>query len=196
MSLVAVVMAAGYSKRFYGDKLIFPICGVPAILRVIHSLKDTEISDIRVVLRREEKSVEEIMPDDITLIYNDNAGEGMASSLRLAAQVSIDSGSDLMTVLGDQPLVSPKSLSKLVHELGKGEKGLISFSINGSPVSPVIFTRPYLHEIMKLKGDMGGKSILLGNKSDLKLLEFEDPWEGVDIDTRDAAEKMNGHLGC
>ncbi|MCL4341512.1 MAG: nucleotidyltransferase family protein [Candidatus Thermoplasmatota archaeon] len=196
MSLVAVVMAAGFSKRFHGDKLVFPICGVPAILRVINSLKDTGISDIRVVLRREEKRVEEMMLDNIVPIYNDNSEEGLASSLRLAAQAAIDSGKDLMTVLGDQPLVSPRSLSMLIHEFGKGEKRLISFSFNGNPVSPVIFARPYLQEIMKLKGDVGGKSILLRNKGDLTLLEFEDPWESEDIDTQDAAEKMNRHLGC
>ena len=196
MALVAFVMAAGYSKRFHGDKLLFPICGVPAILRVIYSLKGAGIQDIRVVLRRDEKRMAEMMPDNITLIYNDNSAEGMASSLRLAAQGAIDSGKDLMTVLGDQPLVSHKSLSRLVDEFVKGEKGLISFAINGNPVSPVIFTRTYLHEILKLKGDVGGKSILIGNKSDLKLLEFEDPWESEDIDTEDAAERMNRHLGC
>jgi molybdenum cofactor cytidylyltransferase len=136
------------------------------------------------------------MPEYVKLVYNVNADEGMASSLRLAAQEAMGSGKDLLTVLGDQPLVSPKSISRLIQEFEKGKSRLVSYSNHANPVSPVIFSRVYLPDILKLRGDVGGKSILLGNTGDLSLLEFEDPWEAEDIDTPEAAEKVKQHLGC
>lgn len=196
MKLLTAIMAAGYSRRFNGQKLVRNICGIPSILRVINSLHATGIEEISVVLRPDDLILRSLIPEGVSIIFNTEAVEGMASSLRIAARTAINSGQDLLIALADQPLVSADSFMRLIREWRNGKKGLISYSRDRVPVSPVIFTRRYLDQVSVLSGDIGGKKILLNNPEDVKLLEFSDPWEAEDMDNEEGARRIEEHLGC
>jgi len=60
----------------------------------------------------------------------------------------------------------------------------------GNLENPAIFSKKYKNELLNLKGDVGGKSIIKKYLDDLERFPINDEVEMMDIDTRKELENL------
>ncbi|HID04635.1 MAG TPA: nucleotidyltransferase family protein [Candidatus Caldiarchaeum subterraneum] len=196
VDVAASIMAAGLSTRFKADKLEAGLGGKPVISWVLEAVEEAGITRRSAVVRRG-RLVDLCSRMGFEVLINERPEEGLSSSIRIAAKW-LPSGFDgLLILLGDQPLVSPYTIREIIKEFSKGSGFIVSASIDDNPVNPVVFHRSLVGELMKLRGDVGAKSIILRHLDLVKKIPV-DRRELLDIDTLDSlrlAERYVRELG-
>ncbi len=117
MQTRAIIVAAGVGKRMNSKKpkVLHDVCGIPMITRVINNVKAAGISDIHVVLGLEHDEVIEILPEDVKVAVQKEQ-HGTAHAVSCTAPELGEAEGGTLIILGDTPLISPKTLSGLVTE--------------------------------------------------------------------------------
>jgi molybdenum cofactor cytidylyltransferase len=156
--IVSVVLAAGKSSRFPGDKLLQPFQGKPLAEHIAGTLQDMSF-----VARIAVCPTGNIARRDLFLRYafeivdNPDPSRGMSSSLALGAERAIGLRADAMLVcLADMPLVMRAHLDALLA----ADADIVATESNGARSPPVVFTRSVLADLLKLTGDTGPRHLL------------------------------------
>ena len=203
MKIGMILLAAGYSRRFGSNKLLYKIegksmylCSLERLLEVQRKMKKvyfgpkekaTGIDDkekiivaAAVVTQYEEiqKNAESM---GVQVILNPHPAEGIASSMKLGLAEFSDTDACLFSV-ADQPWLKAETVIKLVKLFLDSGKGIACLSENGVPGNPCIFSRKYYPELMELTGDRGGKRVLNKHLEDTAFLEAENSRELRDLD--------------
>lgn len=124
MHLEALVLAAGLSKRFPGEKMLFEVEGVPMVGRVVKALHESGIfRAIKVITRPDlERRIKGIVEKyDASILVNPNPSGGISESIKVGVESS-PKGSHLAITLGDLPFLKPETirfLGKTYILLGK-----------------------------------------------------------------------------
>ena len=115
-SVAAVILAAGAGSRYAGDthKLFAEIDGRPVISHVVDAARASEVDEVIVVGGAVD--LEPFVPDDVTLIHNEQWADGQATSLRAAVGYAESRRHDALVVgLGDSPGVTTEIWNKVAE---------------------------------------------------------------------------------
>lgn len=193
MELAIVMLAAGYSRRFGENKLLYPVEGIPIYGRVLDQLLavrgyfDSErgeapcrIKNITVVTQYEEigKAAENA---GVQAIYNPHPERGISFSLQLGLLAN-EKADALLFAVGDQPWLSADTVIDLIRLFVSSGKGIAGVSSLEKIGNPCIFSKAYYQELKNLEGDVGGKRVLNCHKDDTAVLPVEDARELMDLD--------------
>ena len=158
--VVAVVLAAGQSVRFGGDKLLHPLNGKALAAHIADTLASMPLlSRIAICPRGNASRAALFASRGFEVIDNPDPSRGMGSSLALAARRAMDRQSARMLVtLGDMPNVTAEHLERLLAAASDAEA--VATIAGGVRSPPVIFPRRSLPELAALTGDQGGRQLL------------------------------------
>ncbi len=177
MKQLALILAAGFSKRFGPeDKLLADLGGTPVIQHVAYAAQRLELDDVAVVLRSQQ--VAGNIPK-LSKIWLDEKAPVLSDSLRAGAEYAMARQFDqVLVLLGDMPFVSTKTMQSVI-DLQQGTPSAATNGIRALP--PACFPRSSLPELAALTGDQGGRTLLqrIGTKG----LYRAPKAELVDIDT-------------
>lgn len=165
---VAVVTAAGSAERFGGRKLLATIDGEPLLDRTIRSLLDGGVSEVIVVVGRDdradlERDVNAMNDARVRPVENPAPDRGMFSSIQEAVETA--SGDALLVLPGDMPYVKPQTV-RLVLDTWQLRHGIVSPKYKGKRGHPVALplelrdeiratpTTATLHEVIKKHLDL------------------------------------------
>ena len=183
--IAAVVLAAGFSRRFGSDKLLHPLTlnGKTLPLAAHSLLPWFEIFDKVCVVTRigaETQKIADSLNEDSRLLWTvcEHAERGMAESLACGVRANIDAAGWLIG-LADMPHVKASSITGVRDALLKGAC-LAAPSKNGRLGHPVGFSSRYLDELLVLEGDRGARHIL--ERDDVSKVETQDEGIFADID--------------
>ena len=198
MTISAIYLAAGFSKRFGENKLLHEIDGKPMYQYTLEKLisiwqEKTLISQVIVVTQYDE--IEQYIVQQNTFLrgaMKDNANEiqvvrnmhserGIASSLQLGIQAAGDADAYLFCV-ADQPYLKKETIENFVKGYIAAGKGIGCLSWGERYGNPTIFDRKYKEELLGLSGDIGGRQIVSNNPEDVYRYEVTDAYELRDID--------------
>ena len=155
-SIAAVILAAGAGSRYAGDthKLFAEVDGRPVISHVIDAARGAEVEEVIVV--GGSVDLAPFVPDDVTLIHNEQWAEGQATSLRAAVGYAESRGHDVLVVgLGDSPGVT----TEIWNQLAEVEADLASARYNGDLRPPVRLTAS-MWASLPVSGDEGARSVM------------------------------------
>jgi molybdenum cofactor cytidylyltransferase len=96
----------------------------------------------------------------IKLVTNPHPEGGMSTSMRRGLQAIHASSQGILIALGDQPFLKTRTIDVLIRNFAQGKGGIIVPSFRGRRGHPVIFHKRYRKELLNLRGDVGGKSVL------------------------------------
>lgn len=188
----AILLAAGFSRRFQGNKLLYLLNGKELYLylseRLIEGLKEGVIDSLAVVTQYDE-ILWEMKKRNIEVVKNDYSIQGISSSLKLGllkAREFKEQGKDNYYIffVADQPYLRKETVENFLEEFFKSKK-FIGCVRNGEELgNPVIFHERYVPELESLEGDKGGKCVLKKHIREAFLYSVKNERELQDIDTK------------
>ena len=182
--LTLIMLAAGNSRRFGSNKLLYEIDGIPMYLRTLNQLQKaaSELGNCEIiVVTRYEEIADKAKKMGAKVRINPQPERGISSSMQIGLAAAKESTSCLFTV-SDQPWLTAETIIDLVHKFQTEHKGMACTIRDGKTGNPCIFSRKYYQELQVITGDKGGKQIINRHPEDVAYLEIEDAKELVDVD--------------
>ena len=189
--LAVALLAAGRSERFgAGDKLAAMLGGKPLIDWAAEAGRSVNAAQHFIVTGPD--TPQQYCPAGYVLLFNPDAGEGLASSLRIAARQARETGaSALLVMLGDMPLVRPSHLATLVATFVADPANPVFSHAPGNAAQPPAILPATLFPLLEgLSGDSGARSLARG----ATLVEVS-PDSLIDVDTSSDLELCARLLG-
>lgn len=175
-----ILLAAGDSKRFQGNKLLHLVKGRPLFTYAMDLIEALEV-DEKIVVTQYEPIAIYARNRGIKVVYNEGNVE-IGSSIKKGVEVS-SAAHDLLFLTGDTPYLKLTTLEKLI-ESHKEKDPLITCSRNkGKYIQPNLFSHKLRRELLSLEGKIGGKQIIQRHSGAIQGVEISDE-ECFDIDTR------------
>lgn len=177
-----ILLAAGLSRRFGGNKLLAPWGEKPLYLHTLHALQGLVQQDPRcrlTVVTCYSPIAQQAQALGAHVCWNHHSQEGISSSLRLGLEACPQAEYYLCSV-ADQPGLTTSVLQQFLVDFFSSGRSLGCFAHQGVPGNPVIFHRRYREELLALRGDRGGRAVLAQHPESLFL------WPGPllsDVDT-------------
>lgn len=180
----AILLGAGESRRMGVDKLLLPWGRKTVLDRCFETLLRSEVQELVVVLGIRNERVKNLFHGrKIKVVVNPYSNRGMSTSIRRGLQIIRPSCHGILIALGDQPLLKTRTINVLIHAFEKGKAGIIVPSFQGRRGHPVIFHRRYKKELLDLRGDVGGRSIIERYPEDVRVVPVKSIGVVKDVDT-------------
>jgi len=185
-SIAAIVLAAGRSSRFEGGhKLLAPLGGVPLIRRVLIEVSAAGLDEIVLVISPEGSKIAAAAgPGPWRTLVNEEAAEGLASSIRTGIAALVPHVAGAAIVLADMPGVSAELVANLAENAAAHPEAIVYPSApDGRQGHPVIWPRALFPELMALSGDKGAKALIERHAAIARPLPLANARALADIDT-------------
>ena len=183
--LAIVLCASGFSKRFGGENKLLTKVNIKSegkssayakelykimIDKLLESRKrldnkfkdelsyDALIANVAVVSQYSEILEDKEYIDKVTMIKNDNAVEGLSSSIKLAINKFKDYDA-IMFLNADIPKLPADEITLFLYNSILSDNGLSSMYTK-DPSNPAYFEKKYFGEILGIEGDMGPRKLL------------------------------------
>jgi len=182
-TVAALMLAAGYSRRFGGDKRRATLADGRSLLASSLELPCSMLEEVWLVLRPDESITELGLPAGIKLVQHPLTAQGMGHSLAAGAErLLAESVADSVAIfLADMPLIRRDSLETLLAHVSADNIVLPSYQ--GKHGHPVVFGRDFWPQLAALSGDVGAKAVLQQNADAVQIIELDDPGVLQDIDS-------------
>jgi len=186
----AIILAAGESKRMGSPKMLLPFKGRSMIENVISNVFKSKADEIIVVLGAYFDELSLLMKRlDVSYCFNDNYMKGMLSSVQCGFKNLPQDYKAALVFQGDQPLIPPAVVDRVIDEYIRSGKGIIVPVFNSRRGHPLLVDKKYRGEIEKLLPDEGLHSLLDKFGEDLLEVETGEPGILRDFDTYDEYRK-------
>ena len=177
MSVAAIVLAAGFSRRLGRPKQEVVLGGKTLLARSVRTAQEAGLTPVLVVLRPEqERLASSVRELGAVLAIHPLAHEGMATSVKCGVQAAEPFsllGAVLMTC--DQPGLTAAHLRALTMEPGR----VTASTYGGQNGVPAYFPRTALSALLQLHGDRGARELLRD------AVAVQDEALAVDVDTEE-----------
>jgi molybdenum cofactor cytidylyltransferase len=179
----AVVLAAGVSQRMGQPKPLFKLGRKTILQHVLANLRASRVDEIVVVLGHRAQAVApSLKGTGCKIVVNPDYARGMSSSIRRGLSAVHPRAQAVLIALGDQPYIPAQVIDRFLSAYSRGDYQIVVPTYGGQRGHPVIIGRRYWPELRALKGDVGGRDILLGHAGDVLEVEVSVPGVLADID--------------
>jgi molybdenum cofactor cytidylyltransferase len=188
-AFAAVILAAGKSSRFGGQKVLVDWWGQPLIRHIALNAKEAGLAPVIVVLGALVEPIKRSLVGlDIKFVHNIEYEKGMGSSLRSGFKVLPKTVEGAFLFLGDQPCADQLLVKALIGHHGKGD--VIIPAHDGKPGHPVLWNTNTFDRIVNMDDNESGRSIQ--KEFSCCFLDWPDPMILRDIDTKEDYQRLLG----
>ena len=183
----AILLAAGESRRMGGDFKPLLKWGTRTVIGAcIDNLKRSRVDEIIVVLGFRESEIRaRLAGAGVQFAINREFSKGMLSSLKTGLPLVSPRCEGVLIALVDQPMVGPDAINPLVISFGDYEKRISIPTYEGKHGHPIIISRDFEEEIMKLDDadPEGLKTIVNAHRHEIQEVPVESSAILEDIDS-------------
>jgi molybdenum cofactor cytidylyltransferase len=184
---VAVVLAAGNSRRMGRAKLMLELGGVSLIERSVRTLLEAGIELVRLVIPPEldtRFAASEIESGRVELVVNTDRDGGLSSSLRTGVRALPDDTESILVALADKPFVKVSTVRQLLGVFTEVHEARVVFpSFRGEQGHPVVFDVSLADELLAVLEDRGAKDLIHRDPARVVSVDVDDRGVCFDIDT-------------
>lgn len=181
-TIVGLLLAAGSSRRFGSNKLLYPLPeGEPIVAASARRM--AAATDRAVVLvRPQQPELRQLLANrGIDVVEVANADEGMGVTLATGVRATAQAAG-WVVALADMPRVSPDTTRRVVIALRDGASIVVPYH-GGRRGHPVGFARPWYDALSTLEGDEGARRLLQEHGQFITRIDVDDPGCLYDVDT-------------
>src|SRR3990167_7487349 len=179
IKIAIIVLAAGVSYRFGGDKLLTIVAGKRLIDWSVEAAVASNLGPV-VVVTNPNRQLDGLDPT-VSLIVNPRWHEGLSSSIRygLHALLTTTCRAAIFTP-SDQPLLTPDVYRRISQRFHQQSSPLIVASYDGQPRNPVLLDRKLWETASRIQGDIGLSALTRSGTAEL--VECADIASVADVD--------------
>lgn len=187
MNIGCVVMAAGMSSRFGGNKLAQQWQDKSLIRHALEAVPADRLSAVVVVTQYPEV-VALAKEFGFTPIVNSHPEYGQSHTIHLGVR-ALERCDALLFQVADQPLLRRESVARLIDFYSHNPGHIVGLGHGGQRGNPCIFPARFFPELLKIEGDRGGNVVIRQHDADLLL--YEVPADELrDVDTQEALAQL------
>ncbi|MBD8494462.1 nucleotidyltransferase family protein [Pseudomonas syringae] len=191
-TVIALLLAAGSSRRFGSDKR--QAC-LPCGRTVLQASLDTALTafeEIRVVVRATDKPDALGLPATVKTVCSEQAEYGMGHSLASGIRSLADTDARAVAILlADMPWLSAETLLQLADQADP--QRIVMPVFEGQQGHPVIIGRAFWPLLEGLTGDQGAKAVIMAHPEACIRIASDDPGTLLDADTPAALAQALAH---
>lgn len=190
MTCGALIIAAGFSRRFGSDKRLFKLnTGEPLLVACLRPYHDV-FPNVAVVVRSSDSELTRLITRTLgrsvpIIVPTDQADRGMAASIADGVR-ALASWDYLFLGLGDMPYVRKTTLAVLRDRMddarGDALPRIVVPTFGATAGHPVGFSREFFGELIALTGDRGARSVIAAHPESVDRVNTDDPGVVTDID--------------
>jgi molybdenum cofactor cytidylyltransferase len=182
--ICGIILAAGEGKRMGKVKLTLPLGDKQLIEWVLQAVKLAPLDKYFLVVRPEDKEMIKIGESwGAEIVLNPEYRSGMSSSIRKALyQISSEVVEGIFILLGDQPLINPSIIFKMLKAFTPGKREIVVPFYKDKQGNPVLFDNYWRDELLELSGDVGGRVLIKAHPERIKRVKVSDESIFLDID--------------
>jgi molybdenum cofactor cytidylyltransferase len=184
--IAAVVLAAGGSTRLGQPKQLLNVDGMPLLARTLEAVRRSSFTDRIVVLGAYADEVRaQVSLEGFTVVENPNYLNGQSTSMVAGLRAVSANAAGAVVLLGDQPLLPPGILDRLVAAFDAGQGVAVRPRYANGPGNPVLLGRALFPELMRIEGDVGAREVLARHAERIIELDVANWTTPRDVDTLD-----------
>ena len=192
-----IYMAAGNSRRFGTNKLLYPIDGHPMyrhlLDRLVHICEIESEWEVLVVTQYKEireyvRALEE-RGHAVHALWSPESRNGASVTISQAVHAA-DEREALVFFVADQPYLTEDTVSRFLHRMQSSGKELGCVAYEGECGNPVWFSKAFYQELQNLQGDEGGKKVLKKHIEKAVIFPIANQKELEDIDRKCGGKEM------
>lgn len=188
LSVGCLVMAAGNARRFGDNKLAARVHGKTLIERALDAIPQEGFS--RVVVVTQYAEVEALAVErGFTVIWNRHPDWGISHTISLGTEELQKDCDAICYMVSDQPLLRRESIAGALAFFRENSDHIVGLSHDGKRGNPCIFPRKFYGELIALREDHGGNTVIRAHEDALLLYEV-DKQELTDVDTPQALQDL------
>lgn len=190
LNIPIIILAAGSANRMRGrDKLLEKIDGIPLLRLQVDKAQAATNADVRVTLPPAPHQLYDVLSKaNVTTVPVLDAAEGMNASLRSGIAALPDDAGCAMILLADLPDLTVADLIAVGKAVDLNSDDLIwrGATSNGKAGHPIVFHAKLFPDILKLRGDSGGREVVKSAQGNVHLVALEGDRARADLDTPEA----------
>ena len=192
LKLGCVVMAAGNARRFGENKLAAQLRGRSLILRTLETVPPEVFENVVVVTQYPEimRLAGEFR---FSAVYTEHPDDGISHTIELGLTALRDCDG-VCFLVSDQPLLRRESVAALARCWKESPDKLAALGHGGVRGNPCIFPARFYQELLELREDHGGSTVIRRHEAELRLLEVPEE-ELADVDTAEAMRDLREKAG-
>ncbi len=192
---VAIVLAAGASKRLGRPKQLIQIEGMAMLAHLINKISQAGFSKIMAVLGSEHQKMSDTISElPVYTVVNNQWQKGMGNSFSCGLKESLKKWpgmSHLLVSVCDQPFVPVSHFTAIKSKISEDPSLIVASGYNGTFGPPLVCGKTYFEEIIQLDGEKGAKSIFKKYHKQIEIIPCEEC--ARDIDTPEDARTFYNH---
>jgi CTP:molybdopterin cytidylyltransferase MocA len=183
-----IVLAAGGGTRFGSTKQLAELRGRPLLSYAVDAILSVPaVWPVVVVLGHDAQAIlRGVEFHDAQIVVCDAWQQGQSASLRAGIETLGDVDAAIVT-LGDQPRITPQVIAAVLEQ-GGDRHDAVRASYRGVPGHPVLLGRRLLDRAGELRGDVGFRDLLAGQR--VRRFEAGHLCDPVDIDTQEELARL------
>jgi molybdenum cofactor cytidylyltransferase len=192
--IALIILAAGKSTRFPGNKLLAKINGESMIKKIVRTALNSKVNRILIVTGYEaekiKQQIKEIEDERVQIAYNPKYEEGQSSSVKTGVKQVIGKVDAIMIHPADVPFITPEDIDRLIEVYEITNAATIVASHRGRHGHPILFSSKLFSEIMQITEEKHGLKELV-EKYREEIVEVESSqYTIIDIDTPEDLKKI------
>ncbi len=186
---VAIILAAGESRRMGQPKQLLPFAGQTMLECVIDAFRSPRVDEIRVVLGyKADEIAAKIAHAPCKIVRNERYQQGMFTSMQAGLRDLPKGTKTVMLAVCDQPRLKRETVETLIETFEKDRHKILIPSYNGRQGHPPLLRAEYAKEILAMDESMTLKHFYAKHADDIARLVVEDEGVLIDIDDRETYE--------
>lgn len=186
--VAGLLLAAGASTRMGQPKQLLRMGEETLLDRILGEVLGSDLDLTILVLGHQAQEIKQRLRNDLhhpklKIIENKHYLDGISTSIITGLSEVEDLFDHVMIILADMPLINSGLINLLLHEYLASQFQLGAIRLIGRRSHPVVIGRQFYDELHQLKGDVGARDLFLKHAHQVCLVEPEQDYDDVDIDT-------------
>ncbi len=191
MKIGCVVMAAGNAARFGENKLAALYEGKPLIRHALEAVPQ----ELETVVVTQYAEVEAMAAEfGFACLKNTHPDWGISHTIRLGTEF-LSHCDGILYLVSDQPLLEQDSVQRVVEAWKSQPDRIVGAAHDGKRGNPNLFPKHFYPELMELREDHGGNTVIRRHPEALVLVEIP-KGQLTDVDTPAALQELPHHKIC
>ncbi len=187
-----IILAAGMSTRFPGNKLLYNVRGKPLIKHVVEAALGSKADEVLVVLGYKSEEIARVISNyDVVLVYNPEYKRGMSYSVKRGIRAVYKWAKAAIIHPADVAFVPSTVFDKVIDKYEEKQAPIVVASYRGEKGHPILFSGELFDEILKINEETFGLKAVTRKYRDRTVIVNTDYKEVVvDIDTIEDLKKL------